>query len=130
MDSILSFFGMIIVAIIGLIGIIMQNKSHSKIIKHDELVKSIDNKIDLLRTETKQDDIALNKKLDDARVNSLKRFLISELTRIKNGEHSINDFQERMLAEAKDEYNKAGGNSYVNEMYEEIKIIKKSKKII
>ena len=50
MDSLLNFLGMVIVALIGLIGIIVQTKSHKKIDKQDMLMKSIDKKIDTLET--------------------------------------------------------------------------------
>ena len=38
MDGLLNFLGMVIVAIIGLIGIIVQTKSHDKINKQDNLM--------------------------------------------------------------------------------------------
>lgn len=120
MDVIFNFVGMIIVAIIGLLGIIIQTKSHDKIEKQDVIVKDINSKIDALRKESKEDDIRLNAKLDETRMNALKRFLITELTKIKNKEYIPTDYQRRMISEAKDEYNKAGGDSYVDDMYDEI----------
>ena len=87
MSSLLNFLGMIIVALIGLVGIVIQNRSHTKLMKQDELIETIDGKIDLLRTECKNDDIAINRKMDNARKNSLKRFLVTELTKIKHGEY-------------------------------------------
>ena len=64
MDSFLSFLGMIIVAIISLIGIIIQTKSHNKLQKQSDIVKTMDTKLDKLRAEAKKDDFNLNKKLD------------------------------------------------------------------
>ena len=121
MDSLLSFLGMIIVAIIGLIGIIIQTKSHNKLQKQSDIVKTMDAKLDKLRAEAKKDDFNLNKKLDENKMNDLKRFLIIEMTKIDQGIYQATDNQKRMLKEAKDEYNRAGGDSYVDDMYNKLK---------
>ena len=121
MDSFLSFLGMIIVAIIGLIGIIIQTKSHNKLQKQNDIVKTMDEKLDKLRAESKKDDFNLNKKLDENKMNDLKRFLIIEMTKIDQGIYQATDNQKRMLKEAKDEYNRAGGDSYVDDMYDKLK---------
>ena len=121
MDSFLSFLGMIIVAIIGLIGIIIQTKSHNKLQKQSDIVKTMDAKLDKLRAEAKKDDFNLNKKLDENKMNDLKRFLIIEMTTIDQGIYQATDNQRRMLKEAKDEYNRAGGDSYVDDMYDKLK---------
>ena len=121
MDSFLSFLGMIIVAIISLIGIIIQTKSHNKLQKQSDIVKTMDTKLDKLRAESKKDDFNLNKKLDENKMNDLKRFLIIEMTKIDQGIYQATDNQRRMLKEAKDEYNRAGGDSYVDDMYDKLK---------
>lgn len=121
MEGFLSFLGMIIVAVISLVGIIIQTKSHDKLEKQSDLVKTMDEKIDKLRTETKQDDTKLNKKLDENKMNDLKRFLILEMTKIDQGIYQASDNQKRMLKEAKDEYNRAGGDSYVDDMYDDLR---------
>lgn len=121
MDSFLSFLGMIIVAVIGLIGIIIQTKSHNKLQKQSDIVNTMDVKLDKLRAESKKDDFKLNKKLDENKMNDLKRFLIIEMTKIDQGIYKATDNQKRMLKEAKDEYNRAGGDSYVDDMYDKLK---------
>lgn len=121
MESFLSFLGMIIVAIISLIGIIIQTKSHNKLQKQSDIVKTMDTKLDKLRAEAKKDDFNLNKKLDENKMNDLKRFLIIEMTKIDQGIYQATDNQKRMLKEAKDEYNRAGGDSYVDDMYDKLK---------
>ena len=121
MDNFLSFLGMIIVAIISLIGIIIQTKSHNKLQKQSDIVKTMDTKLDKLRAEAKKDDFNLNKKLDENKMNDLKRFLIIEMTKIDQGIYQATDNQKRMLKEAKDEYNRAGGDSYVDDMYNKLK---------
>ena len=42
----------VIVAIIGLIGIIIQNRSHTKLKSQEELLKTVDEKIDKLKTQS------------------------------------------------------------------------------
>ena len=121
MDSFLSFLGMIIVAVISLIGIIIQTKSHNKLQKQSDIVKTMDTKLDKLRAEAKKDDFNLNKKLDENKMNDLKRFLIIEMTKIDQRIYQATDNQKRMLKEAKDEYNRAGGDSYVDDMYDKLK---------
>lgn len=120
MDSLLNFLGMVIVALIGLIGIIVQTKSHKKIDKQDTLMKSIDKKIDTLRNESKKDDIKLNNKIDSINTNTTKRFLITEMTKIKEGTYIPTDNQRRVIHETKDEYNKSGGDSYVDDMFKDL----------
>lgn len=120
MDSLLNFLGMVLVALIGLIGIIVQTKSHQKIDKQDILMKSIDKKIDTLRTESKRDDIKLNNKIDSINMNTTKRFLITEMTKIKENTYVPTDNQRRVIHETKDEYNKAGGDSYVDDMFQDL----------
>jgi len=116
----LTFLATILVAIIGLIGIIIQTKSNEKLKKQDMIMSNIDSKIDILRKESKSDDRRLNKKLDEHNMVYLKRFLVDEMTKIKQGVYKPTDNQKHLVAEAKDEYNRFGGNSYVNELYDEL----------
>ena len=108
----------IIVAIIGLIGIIIQNRSHTKLKSQEELLKTVDEKIDKLKTQSTEEYKRLNDKLDAIDMNSCKRFLIVEMTKIKDGTYIPNEEQKHMLHETKTRYNNNGGNSYVNSMFE------------
>ena len=108
----------VIVAIIGLIGIIIQNRSHTKLKSQEELLKTVDEKIDKLKTQSIEEDKRLNNKLDAIDMNSCKRFLIVEMTKIKDGTYIPNEEQKRMLHETKTRYNNNGGNSYVDSMFE------------
>lgn len=121
MDAFWSFLGVVIVAIISLIGTVIQSKSHKKLETQEDLIKSVDSKIESLRKESKEDDINLRQKLDYITMNQLKRFLIVEMTKIKNSSYIPTENQKRMLSEAKDEYNQAGGDSYVDEMYDDLR---------
>lgn len=121
MDAFWSFLGVVIVAIISLIGTVIQSKSHKKLETQEDLIKSVDSKIEALRKESKEDDVNLRQKLDYITMNQLKRFLIVEMTKIKNGSYIPTENQKRMLSEAKDEYNQAGGDSYVDDMYDDLR---------
>ena len=110
----------VIVAIIGLIGIIIQNRSHTKLKSQEELLKTVDEKIDKLKTQSTEEDKRLNNKLDAIDMNSCKRFLIVEMTKIKDGTYIPNEEQKRMLHETKTRYNNNGGNSYVDSMFESL----------
>lgn len=96
------------VAIIGLIGIIIQTMTNSKLERQDKLVKTIDEKIEASRKESKNDDKKLNAKLDNIRMNELKRFLINEMSKIRDKNYIPNEEQKCLLHEAKQEYNDLG----------------------
>ena len=114
MDSLLNFGATVIVAIIGLVGIVIQTKSKEK-------QDTISSKIDALRIESKNGDATLSKKLDETKVQTLKIWLTTELTKVRDGYYKPNEEQKRLLIEAKSEYNKLGGDSYVDDMFEECK---------
>lgn len=132
MDSILSFLGMVIVAIIGLVGVILQVKSKEK-------TESIDSKIDNIKKEfTKKTDDFTNKlisfkeestesdkmisdQIQEVRMTVCKRFLVTELSKIEEENYIPSEEQKRVLKDTKDEYNAAGGNSYVDDMYDDLR---------
>ena len=99
--------GMVVVALISLIGVIIQSNSNSK--------------IDQLRQESKDGDKRLEQKIDKVNMEDLKRFLITEMSKIKQGAFTPTENEKRVLSEAKDDYNKLGGDSYVDDMYDELK---------
>ena len=132
MDGILSFLGMIIVAIIGLIGVILQVKSKEK-------TESIDSKIDNMKKEfTKKTDDFTNElisfkeestesdkiisdQIQEVRMTVCKRFLVTELSKIEEENYIPSEEQKRVLKDTKDEYNAAGGDSYVDDMYDDLR---------
>lgn len=114
MDSLLNFGATVIVAIIGLVGIVIQTKSKEK-------QESISKKIDALRIESKNGDTTLSSKLDESKMQILKVWLTTELTKIRDGIYKPNEEQKRLLFEAKKEYNVLGGDSYVDDMFDECK---------
>ena len=132
MDGILSFLGMVIVAIIGLVGVILQVKSKEK-------TESIDSKIDNIKKEfTKKTDDFTNElisfkeestesdkrisdQIQEVRMTVCKRFLVTELSKIEEENYIPSEEQKRVLKDTKDEYNAAGGDSYVDDMYEDLR---------
>lgn len=118
MSSVLNFIATIIVAIIGLIGIVIQTKSK-------ERQESIESKIDTLRKESKEGDNNLSIKLDNTKMQFLKVWLTVELTKVRDNYYSPNEEQKRLIIEAKKTYNDLGGDSYVDDMYDELKKNKK-----
>jgi len=62
---------------------------------------------------------SLKKALEKYQLTTDKRFLISELSEIKQGIEK-NEQQKALIHEAKDEYNGFGGNSYVDTMYNDL----------
>lgn len=108
----------VLVAIIGLLGIVIQNKSNSKLKSQEDLLKTVDDKMDKLKTQSIEEDKRLNKKLDIMDMENCKRFLIVEMTKIQDGMYTPNEEQKRMLYETKERYNNDGGDSYVDSMFE------------
>lgn len=108
----------VLVAIIGLIGIIIQSKSNNKLKSQQDLLKTVDDKIDKLKIQSTEEDKRLNKKLDTIDMDNCKRFLIVEMTKIQDGTYKPNEEQKRMLYETKERYNNDGGDSYVDSMFD------------
>lgn len=119
--TIIEVTGTILVAIIGLIGILFQTKHSNKLDEQKIATDAIRKEISDLRKESKQDDETIIKKIVSHDLLSLKRFLVSELTKIKEGFYIPTEEQKRILKEAKDEYNGLGGDSYVDDMYEDLR---------
>lgn len=114
MDSILNFIATIVVAILSLIGIWIQTLSKKR---QDEVKQEITN----FKDESIANDKKIERTIDDVRMNVTKRYLVTEMTKILQGDYVPNEEQKRTLKEAKDEYNKAGGDSYVDDMYEDLR---------
>ena len=128
MDAIYNLIATLGVAVISLIGIFVQTKSKEKTESisttqeaMSEIQGSILDKIEALRKESKDDDVKLHKKLDKQHINDLKRFLITEMSKIQNEDYVPNEEQKSILKEAKKEYNDLGGDSYVDDMYEDLR---------
>lgn len=110
----------VLVAIIGLIGIIIQSKSSNKLKSQQELLETVDEKIDKFKNQSENEDKKLYNKLDKMEMNISKRFLIVEMTKIQDNMYVPNEEQKRMLYETKKIYNDKGGDSYVDTMFERL----------
>lgn len=132
MDGILSFLGMVIVAIIGLVGVILQVKSKEKAESIDskidnikkEFTKKTDdftNELITFKEESTESDKRISDQIQEVRMTVCKRFLVTELNKIKEENYIPSEEQKRVLKDTKDEYNGAGGDSYVDDMYDDLR---------
>lgn len=100
----------IIVTIIGTAGVIIQsmisNSTNKKIKSNEAREKEINNKLTAMENR-------LVKKIEDTKMNSNKRFLVDFMRRCEKGEQ-FSDEEIQYAFEAKEEYNRLGGNSYVD----------------
>lgn len=119
-NSLIGACATVLVAIIGLIGIIIQAKSHAKLKSQEDLLNIVEQKLDTLKKESKQDDKKLNEKLDRMDMENCKRFLIVEMTKILQGAYEPTEEQRRIIHETHERYNQEGGNSYVNTMFKSL----------
>lgn len=132
MDGILSFLGMVIVAIIGLVGVILQVKSKEKTesidFKIDNIKKEFTKKTDdftneliTFKKESTQSDKRISDQIQEVRMTVCKRFLVTELSKIQEENYIPSEEQKRVLKDTKDEYNASGGDSYVDDMYDDLR---------
>lgn len=125
MDGILSFLGMVIVAIIGLVGVILQVKSKEKTesidSKIDNMKKEFTNELITFKEESTESDKRISDQIQEVRMTVCKRFLVTELSKIEEENYIPSEEQKRVLKDTKDEYNSAGGDSYVDDMYDDLR---------
>ena len=132
MDGILSFLGMVIVAIIGLVGVILQVKSKEKTESIDskidnikkEFTKKTDdftNELITFKKESTESDKMISDQIQEVRMTVCKRFLVTELSKIQEENYIPSEEQKRVLKDTKDEYNASGGDSYVDDMYDDLR---------
>lgn len=132
MEGILSFLGMVIVAIIGLVGVILQIKSKEKTesidLKIDNIKKEFTKKTDdftneliTFKEESTESDKRISDQIQEVRMTVCKRFLVTELSKIEEENYIPSEEQKRVLKDTKDEYNAVGGDSYVDDMYDDLR---------
>lgn len=68
----------------------------------------------------KADIMKVRNSLSDETLNRCKVDLINVMSRVQNGA-SITEEERRILIEEKEQYNKLGGDSYVDDMFERLK---------
>ena len=111
----------VIVAVIGLIGIIYQTHSSKKIDDNKTILEKVGKQIQELRNEMQENDTNINIKVDQITMDMCKRYLVYRLSDIQNGKDGpLTEEQKRILYETKEVYNKLGGDSYVDTMFERL----------
>lgn len=104
------------VAIPNLVATITTNKKNNINDVKDEITKSIHT----TEGNIKADIMKVRKSLSEETLNRCKVDLINVMSRIQNGA-SITEEERRILIEEKEQYNKLGGDSYVDDMFERLK---------
>ena len=120
--AIITQIGLIVTPLFTLIGIIIQVKANTKRNKDDDLVKSIDSKLDKMKQDSDKADKELRFFMEEHHLRYYKDQLVSMLSRIENGYVPTVE-EKHILHEQKAKYNELGGDSYVDEMWD--KLIKK-----
>lgn len=120
--ALITQIGVVCTSLFTLIGIIIQVRAGSKQKKNDDLVKSIDTKLDTMRQDSERSDKELRSCMEDHHLRYYKDQLVTTMSRIENGYVPTTE-EKHVLHEQKAKYNELGGDSYVDEMWD--KLIKK-----
>lgn len=115
--TIIQVLATIVVAVIGLVGIVVQVNAGKKQEEQKKLSEEINAKITAVQKKSEEDDAKINKILLEAELKSEKRWLIDFMSRAINGE-TFNMEQTRVATETKQDYNDKGGDSYVDDMWD------------
>ena len=103
----------IIVAIITVVGTIANTLISKKTNKKIENINDINNKLDFMRKESKEDML-------EHTIDADKTYLINFLSDLENGVPKT-EVQIKRTYEIYERYVKNGGNSYVHDKWEEVK---------
>ena len=104
------------VAIPNLVATLTTNKKNNINDVKDEITKSIHT----TEGNIKADIMKVRKSLSEETLNRCKVDLINVMSRIQNGA-TLTEEERRILIEEKEQYNKLGGDSYVDDMFERLK---------
>ena len=104
------------VAIPNLVATITTNKKNNINDVKDEITKSIHT----TEGNIKADIMKVRKSLSEETLNRCKVDLINVMSRIQNGA-TLTEEERRILIEEKEQYNKLGGDSYVDDMFDRLK---------
>jgi len=111
--------GVICTALFALIGVIIQVRGAGKQKKQDDLVKTMNGKLDNMKEESAEADRKINAKIDEQQFRYYKDQLIVMMSRIQNGYMPTQE-EKYILHEQKAKYNSMGGDSYVDEMFDKL----------
>lgn len=121
--SILTQIGVIFTALCSVVIVIIQAHNSNKGKKTEDLMKTIDSKIDKMKEDSEKSDREIRSSMEEHHLRYYKDQLVSMLSRIENG--YIPTVEEKhILHEQKAAYNDLGGDSYVDEFWD--RLIKKN----
>ena len=121
--SIIAQIGGIFSALCSVAIVIIQVHNSNKGKKTDDLMKTIDGKIDKMKSESEEKDKELRNCIDEHHLRYFKDQLVATLSRVENG-YTPTVEERHILHEQKAAYNDLGGDSYVDEFWD--RLIKKN----
>ena len=121
--SILTQIGVIFSALCSVIIVIIQVHNSNKGKRTDDLMKTIDGKIDKMKLESEEKDKELRDCIEEHHLRYFKDQLVATLSRVENG-YTPTVEEKHILHEQKAAYNDLGGDSYVDEFWD--RLIKKN----
>ena len=104
------------VAVPNLVATLSANKKNNVNSVKEDIQKSIKTTEGII----KADIMKVRKSISEETLNRCKVDLINVMSRIQNGSQ-ITEEERRILIEEKEQYNKLGGDSYVDDMFERLK---------
>lgn len=99
---------------------IIATLSSNKKTRFKTVEKNIKKELDTMESNLKADNLKTRKQLNEETLNRCKVDLINVMSRIQNG-YKPTEEERRILIEEKEQYNKLGGDSYVDDMFERLK---------
>ncbi len=115
-EIITALIGGLCVAIPNIIATISSSKRNNIEKVKGEIKESIKD----TEKNIKADITKVKKSLDDETLSRCKVDLINVMSRVQNG-YKLTEEERRILIEEKEQYNKLGGNSYVDDMFDRLK---------
>lgn len=115
-EIITALIGGLCVAVPNIIATISSSKKNNIEQVKGEIKESIKD----TERSIKADITKVKKSLDDETLSRCKVDLINVMSRVQNG-YKLTEEERRILIEEKEQYNKLGGNSYVNDMFDRLK---------
>lgn len=114
----------IIVALIGglatAVPSIIATLTSNKKAKFKSVEKNIKKELDTMEANLKADNLKTRNQLKEETLNRCKVDLINVMSRIQNN-YKPTEEERRILIEEKEQYNKLGGDSYVDDMFDRLK---------
>lgn len=115
-EIITALIGGLCVAVPNIIATVSTNKKNNV----ETIKKDIQGSIKNTEIVIKSDLVKLKSSLKNETLNRCKVDLINAMSRVQNGA-MLTEEERRILIEEKEHYNRLGGNSYVDDMFERLK---------